>query len=199
MDFLSLAQSRYTTKKYDAAQKVSDEEVARLQEILRLCPSSISSQPWQFLFVSTPATKKALAEVSFFNETKIMASDRLVVFTVLDDVARFEEQIERSLPEGSIDYYRRMKKPHGEDAVKAWMQRQVYISLGFFLSACASMGIDSTPMEGIDTAAYDRILQLDGYKTLFAVTLGHRAEDDYNRLEVSPKQRLPLEQVVRTV
>ena len=51
MKFLELAQTRYTTKRYEAGKKVSDQQIKGLQEILRLSPSSINSQPWKFTFV----------------------------------------------------------------------------------------------------------------------------------------------------
>ena len=60
------------------------------------------------------------------------------------------------------------------------------------------MGIDSTPMEGIDTEQYDRILSTQtGYKTLFAAAIGYRNPEDSNQPEKTPKQRLPLERVVK--
>lgn len=72
MKFLELAQTRYTTKRYDAGKKVSDQQIKELQEILRLSPSSINSQPWKFTFVGDESLKKQLASVSFFNEEKSM-------------------------------------------------------------------------------------------------------------------------------
>ncbi len=92
-----------------------------------------------------------------------------------------------------------MVKPKGESEIKSWLSCQVYLSLGFFLSACASMGIDSTPMEGIQTEAYDRILQQDGYKTLFAVAIGYRDKEDANQPSITPKFRLDMENVIRTI
>ena len=77
------------------------------------------------------------------------------------------------------------------------MNNQVYISLGFFLSACASMGIDSTPMEGIVNTEYDRLLNEPEYTTLFAVAIGYRNPEDSNQLHLRPKSRLPLEDVVK--
>lgn len=52
MNFLALAQERYTTKKYRRDKKVSGEQIEQLKEILRLSPSSIDSQPWKFLFIT---------------------------------------------------------------------------------------------------------------------------------------------------
>lgn len=196
MKFLELAQTRYTTKRYDAGKKVSDTQIQELQEILRLSPSSINSQPWKFTFVGDESLKKQLASVSFFNEEKINAASHVIVFSVLDDIDAFETRIKAYLPEGAVAYFQNMVKPKGEAAIKNWMQHQVYLSLGFFLSACAEMQIDSTPMEGIDTAAYDRIVGLQGYKTLFAVAIGYRDTEDPNQPTKNPKKRLPLDQVV---
>jgi nitroreductase/dihydropteridine reductase len=90
-------------------------------------------------------------------------------------------------------------KPKGEAGIKSWLQHQVYLSLGFFLSACASLDIDSIPMEGINNEEYDKILQLNDYKTLFAVAIGYRSPNDTNQPSVTPKSRLPLEQIIQSI
>ena len=199
MSFLALAKSRYTTKRYDANQKIADEIIGQLKEIVRLSPSSINSQPWKIIFVSDEKTKQALAGVSYFNEQKINEASHLVVFSVIDSVEKFEEQIQQNLPEGSVNYYNKYLRPLSEAEIKSWLQHQVYLSLGFFLSACAGLGIDSTPMEGIQTEAYNQVLQLNGYKVLFAVAIGYRSPDDSNQPTVKPKSRLPLEQIVLSI
>ncbi|WP_028298246.1 nitroreductase family protein [Olivibacter sitiensis] len=199
MSFLDLAKSRYTTKRYNANEKIADEKIQQLKEILRLSPSSINSQPWQFIFVSDEKTKSELASVSFFNEQKINEASHLVVFSVIDSVEKFEEQIRQNLPEGSVNYYNNFLKPLPETEIKSWLQRQVYLSLGFFLSACASLEIDSTPMEGIKTEEYNKILQLNGYKTLFAVAIGYRNPEDTNQPSVKPKFRLELENIIKSI
>jgi nitroreductase/dihydropteridine reductase len=198
MSFLELARSRYTAKKYLADRKVSEETIAELKEILRLSPSSINSQPWKFVFVSDEK-KRELAKVSYFNEQKINEVGHLVVFSVIDSVEKFEEEILQTLPEGAAYYYNNFVKPLPEAEIKAWFRHQVYLSLGFFLSACAHLKIDSTPMEGIQREEYNRILQLDGYHTLFAVAIGYRNPDDNNHPSVRPKSRLPLEQIIHSI
>lgn len=199
MCFLDIAKSRYTTKKYDPNGKINDETIEQLKEILRLSPSSINSQPWKFTFISDVETKEELSKVSFHNMRKISDASHVVVFSVIDNVADFESENIARLPERSGDYYYRMVKPKGDAWIKAWMSHQVYLSLGFFLSACATMNIDSTPMEGIDTDAYDRILRQDGYKALFAVAIGYRDKEDINQPSITPKLRLEKENVIRAV
>lgn len=199
MSFLTVAANRYTTKKYDPTQKISPEKIEQLKAILRLSPSSINSQPWKFIFVSEAEKKKELAAVSYFNEQKIKEASQLVVFSAIDDVAQFEQQIREDLPEGSVQYYNQFLKPLPEAEIKAWLQHQVYLSLGFFLSACAQLGIDSTPMEGIQNEAYDQLLGLNGYKTLFAVAIGYRDPEDANQPALKAKSRLATEQVIASI
>ena len=199
MNFLDIAKNRYTTKKYDKNEKISDDKIQQLKEILRLSPSSIDSQPWKFVFVSDEETKEQFAKVSYFNEHKVQDASHIVIFSVIDKIELFEKQIKENLPEGAVNYYNNMLKPKSETEIKTWLRSQVYISLGFFLSACAAMDIDSTPMEGIQTEEYTKLLNLDGYKTLFAVAIGYRNPNDENQPSITPKSRLKIEEVIRSI
>lgn len=192
-------QQRYTTKHYDANKKINATKIEELKEILRLSPSSINSQPWRFTFVSDPLTKERLSKVSWLNTERILHCDTVVVFSRIDTIARFEAQIERELPKGAVGYYKEFIKPWPEEQIKAWFDRQVYLSLGVMLSACAEMGIDATPMEGIEPENYDEILQQDGYATLVAVAIGHRTEDDFNQPHLKPKSRMDIDRVVKSM
>lgn len=199
MSFIEIAKNRYTTKLYNEKGKISDEDVEKLKEILRLSPSSINSQPWKFIFVSDEKVKRELANASYWNKDKINAASHLVVFSVVDDLDNFKSKIIKHLGEGAIKYFEEFIIPRGEVEVKAWMKQQVYLSLGFFLSACASMGIDSTPMEGIENDKYDEILGIDGFKSVFAVSIGYRSPEDKNQPSNNPKSRLPKEEVIQTI
>lgn len=199
MNFLDIAHSRYTTKKYNPNKKISDKDIEQLKEILRMSPSSINSQPWRFTIISDPKLKNELADVSFFNQHKVQDASHLVVFNVIDNLDVFEQQIKENLPEAAYGYYTQHLKNEPEADIKIWMAKQVYLSLGFFLSACASMNIDSTTMEGINIAEYARILGQTDYKPLFAVAIGYRNEEDENQPSKTPKTRLKLEDVVKSI
>ncbi|WP_336687634.1 nitroreductase family protein [Chryseobacterium bernardetii] len=196
MNFLEKMKSRYTVKKYNPKGKIDEQQVEELKEILNLSPSSINSQPWNFVFVNDTELKKQLGDKSYFNKEKVLESSYIIVFQVIKDLNNFEKQIEENLPEGAVNYYRTMVKPKGEEAIKAWLGHQVYLSLGVFLSACATMGIDSTPMEGIEPEGYDAILNNEKYETLFAVAIGERDETDANQPKFNPKKRLNTEKVI---
>lgn len=199
MSFLDLANSRYTTKEYNPDLKLTEDKIQQLKEILRMAPSSINSQPWKFIFISDNDIKTKLAEASFFNQQRVQKASHLVVFNVLDNIEKFENQIHQYLPARAIDFYNQTMKSKSDDAVKAWLAHQAYIALGFFLSACADMGIDSTTMEGIDTEEYAKILQPGDYKPLFAVSIGYRDSQDANQPSITPKFRLNLNDVVQSI
>ena len=194
MNFLEIAQKRYAAKAY-RNEKISETKIKELAEILRLTPSSVNSQPWKFAIIGDEALKADLAGHSFFNEQKIKEASHLVVFFAKDNVAEFEENFKKVAPQPILEFYAGMKAGDEKNA-KTWFQKQVYISLGFFLAACGVEGIDATPMEGIDTAYYSEKLQVEGYKAVLAVAVGYHSEADSNHPSKTPKRRLPLDEVV---
>lgn len=200
MDPLEQARMRYSVKKFDSSKKIPQEKIEDLKEILRLAPSSINIQPWKFTFVQNTDIKTQLAAVSMHNEEKVNQADLLVVFSVADDLEAFQKVVDSDvLSQRHRDWYNSMRKSKPEADLKIWMAKQVYIALGVGLNASIGLGLDSTPMEGIETDKYAAILNMTTYKPVLAMAVGYAAADDYNRLEVVPKLRRPLEDVIETV
>lgn len=195
MNFLEIAQKRYAAKAY-RNEKISEAKIKELAEILRLAPSSVNSQPWKFAIIGDEALKADLAAHSFFNEQRIKEASHLIVLFAYDDIAAYETLFKSYQPQPVVDYYQNTIKTRGEEAIRTWLQKQVYLSLGFFLAACATEGIDATPMEGIDAAYYTEKLQVKGCKAVLAVAVGYHSEADSNHPSKTPKKRLPLEEVV---
>lgn len=197
MTFLEQMKKRYTTKKYDANAKLTNEQVSELEEILHLSPSSLNTQPWKFTIISNQKIKETLAPFSYHNKEKVEDCSHLIVFNIFENLDLFEEQITNNLPEYALTYYKERIKPLGESHIKNWMSEQVHIALGVLLSACATMDIDATPMGGIEPEKYDEVLNsaLD-YKTVVAVALGKRSNEDKNQPAITPKRRLPIEIVI---
>jgi nitroreductase/dihydropteridine reductase len=197
--FIEHFQKRYTTKKYDSSRKIHPTILEELKQVVRLSPSSINSQPWHFTFVSDDQTKQQLAAASLFNDKKVLDSDTVVVFSRIDNIGFFEQQIQENLPEGAVAYYNNMIKPLPENEIKAWFDKQVYLALGVFLSACSQLSIDATPMEGIEPEKYNAILGHSNHHALVAVAVGFRAEDDSNQPRVKPKSRVAADKIITTV
>lgn len=199
MNILALIQKRYTAKKYNADKVIPKEKIEDLKEILRLTPSSINIQPWRFTFVQNPEIKAKLAAVSMHNAEKINQAQLLVVFSVVDDLVVFQKVVDNELPQARRDWYNQIKASMPEADLKIWLSKQVYIALGVGLTASIALGLDSTAMEGIESDKYRDILNMPAYKPLFAMAVGYGSEEDSNRIEVTPKSRRTLENVIESI
>lgn len=189
MDILKILWERYTTKLYDSGYRLQVEEIDQIKEILRLTPSSINSQPWAFDIIEDQAVKERLSVHSMNNSERVRAASLVIVFHVYRSVEVFERERIACLAEGPQGFYRGYVASRGEADVRAWMERQVYIALGMLLAALPAMGIDSTPMEGINLEAYDGILGHEKYRPIVAVALGRRDPKDENQPSITPKSR----------
>lgn len=198
---------RYATKKFDAAKAIDDTTWQALEEALVLSPSSYGLQPWKFIVVNDPALRAQLKEQSW-GQGQVVDAARFVVFTHRTDLT--EADIDRYLARiaevrgvtvESLAGFRQMMignlvQGPKHATIGDWTARQAYIALGQLMTAAAALGVDATPMEGLDPKAYDRILGLEGsgYATLMACAVGYRAEDDaYATL---PKVRFAKEDLV---
>jgi nitroreductase len=199
---------RYATKKFDPSRKISPADWQTLEYALVHAPSSFGLQPWHFVVVTDPAVRAKLRSVSW-NQAQITDASHLVVFTVKKnlgaaDVERYLSRIAevRGITLESLAGHKQMMLGSLNRAVEEvhnWATRQVYIALGFFLSAAALVGIDACPMEGFQPDKYDEILGLTarGYGSVVLGAAGYRAADDpYLAL---PKVRFKAEDVITHV
>lgn len=213
-DVLNIVRSRYTTKHYDPKKAVSEEDFNALLEVLRLSPSSVNSQPWEFFVARTPeAREKLMPAIPDFNRDRVANASHLIVFAVHEklDEQYLQDLLAQEVADGR---YSKEEAKHGQDASRrhfvalhsvtqqellSWEMRQAYIAQGFILFAAAAMGIDSTPIEGADFDKIDEILDLraKGLRSCFAVSLGYRAADDSNALR--PKSRWSAERIFHEV
>jgi len=209
-ELLDALSGRYATKKFDPLRAIPDDAWAALERALVLAPSSFGLQPWRFVVVNDKSTREALLPHSW-NQRQVVDASRLVVFAArttvnADDVNRHLDRVAevRGVPRASLDAYGSMmlgfvEKPAPGFDLGAWAARQVYIALGQFMASAALLGVDTCPMEGIDAAAYDRVLGLtaQGYRTWCVCPAGYRASDDHYAAQ--PKVRYPHEMVLRHV
>ncbi|TDD97456.1 nitroreductase family protein [Flavobacterium cellulosilyticum] len=199
MNILELIKKRYTAKTYNSVKEIPLDKIEDLKEILRLTPSSINIQPWKFTFVQNQEIKAKLASVSMHNEEKINQAKLLVIFSVVDDFDAFQKVVDHEFSNTSRNWYNQIKASMPENDLKIWLSKQVYIALGVGLTASIALGLDSTAMEGIESDKYMDILNMSAYKPLFAMAIGYGSEDDFNRIEITPKSRRLQENVIETI
>jgi nitroreductase/dihydropteridine reductase len=181
--------------------------------LLRNSPSSVNSQPWHFIVASTPEAKARMAKGAqggfSYNEPKITNASHVILFCVrvdadrrhLDNVleqeqrdGRFRDELAKAGQakgrQGYVNLHRYTQKD-----LPQWLEKQVYIALGTAMLGAASLGVDTTPMEGIHVAALDAEFGLheQGLSSLVMLSFGYHADADFNA--GLPKSRLAQEQV----
>lgn len=206
---------RYTTKEFTPSKKISKEDMDQVKNLLRMSPSSVNLQPWHFIIAETKEGKERMAKGTqgffHFNEPKVTNASAVVLFctkTDADDdyykhIANTEDKDGRFPNEdikngflGAVKTFAGIHKYDLKD-LQHWMEKQVYLNIGSFLLGVASLGIDATPMEGIDVKALDEEFRLreKGFTALVAVSIGYRAGSDFNSTEKTPKSRLPVSEL----
>ena len=206
---------RYTTKEFDPTKKISKEDMDQVKSLLRMSASSVNLQPWHFIIADTEEGKARIARGTqgffHFNEPKVTNASAVVLFCAKTDadedyykhIADVDDKNGRfpneDIKNGFIGAVKTFADIHKYDLkdLNHWMEKQVYLNIGSFLLGVASLGIDTTPMEGIDIKALDEEFRLreKGFTALVAVSIGYRAESDFNSTDKTPKSRLPESEI----
>ena len=213
MDILAAAKQRYTAKAYDPSRRVPEETMQQIYEVLRNSPSSVNSQPWHFIVASTPEAKARLAKgvqgQYSYNEPKVLNASHVILFCTRVDTegGHLDKLLEQEQKDGRFrDDAARAGQAKGRlgymslhryalKDMPQWFEKQAYIALGNAMLAAATLGVDTTPMEGLDPAALDAELGLHekGLSSLVLLSFGYHADSDFNA--ALPKSRLSREEV----
>ncbi|MBC5774695.1 nitroreductase family protein [Pontibacter sp. KCTC 32443] len=196
---------RYASKRMNG-EKVPAEKVNNILEAIRLAPSSMGLQPYTVLVIKDEELKKQIRPIAY-NQPQIEESSHLLVFAAWDDItpAHIDEFIShtaavRNMPEEALTDFKNTLLGIAEKNTKeenfVWAAKQAYIAFGTALVAAATEKVDATPMEGFDSAALDKLLNLEekGLKSVTLLPLGYRdAENDW--LAKLPKVRRQKEKL----
>lgn len=206
-DLLAALNWRYATKQFDPARKIDAATWTALEDVLVLAPSSFGLQPWKFLVITDQSTKDALVPLSW-GQRQLADASHVVVFAVKhpltpEDIHRHVARMAevQALPIENLAGFEKVvagfveNPPFGLE-IRSWSTRQVYIALGQFMAAAALLGVDTCPMEGLDPAAYDKVLGLEGsgYFTAVACPAGYRADADKSAARA--KVRFPKDHIL---
>lgn len=213
MNLQEILNWRYTTKEFDTSKKIAASDMEQVRNLLRMSPSSVNLQPWHFIIAETSEGKARMTKGTQgffrFNESKVVNASAVVLFCskttegaddayfkhlleVQDKDGRFPNEDIKNGMYGAMNAFANIHKYDLKD-YQHWMEKQVYLNIGSFLLGVASLGIDATPMEGIDVKALDEEfgLRAKGFTAITAVSIGYRADSDFNSTKKTPKSRLP--------
>lgn len=204
---------RCATRYYDPERKISKEDFDYILELGRLSPSSVGSEPWQFLVVQNPELRQALKPVSWGMATQLDDASHVVVILANKHMRYDSEDFRANLArrglteeqmQANMATYQRFQTEHinvleNDRTLFDWASKQTYIALANMMTGAALIGIDSCPIEGFNYAEVNRILAQTGaydaekYAVSVAVTFGYRAKD------IRPKYRKPLNEIVHWI
>lgn len=207
MSFLENLNFRYATKKFDSTKKVSEENIQKIRDAIRMTPTSYGVQMFSVVEVVDLEIRKKIQEVAW-NQNQITEVDRVFVFLSRNDGEERIENMFKTLSGGDEEVRNTALKGY-EDMVRGavlskdkknlmdWSARQAYIALGFALAAAAELKIDSCPMEGFDANKVKEILGLsDEFTPVTLLPVGYRDESD--TFIARPKFRFPESEIFTT-
>ena len=206
MSFLEKLNERYATKAMNG-EVVPQEKIDNILEAIRLAPTSSGLQPFEVFVVTNNETKSSIKEIAW-NQSPVTDCSHLLVFAAWDNYT--EDRINhmfdltnkiRGLKNEGWENYRQMllSSYPQKDAETNFEHaaRQTYIAFMAAISQAAFEGVDTTPMEGFDPAALDKILGLreKGLRSTLLLPIGYK-DVDKDWLAKLVKVRKPIEELV---
>ncbi|MGF1749123.1 NAD(P)H-dependent oxidoreductase [Vibrio cionasavignyae] len=206
-------EQRYTAKRYDATKRIPQDELEVIYEAIRLSASSINSQPWKFIVIESDEAKQRMHDTFVnkhqFNQPHIKAASHIILFAYHPSYTRddYAKVVDKGIEDGRTAPEQREQAFGGfafaelntdeTGNTSTWTKAQTYLALGNTMHVLARLGIDSTPMEGVDSEMITELFreELGGYQCDVALAMGyHHADEDYNAS--LPKSRLSREAVL---
>lgn len=186
---------RYATKEFNSEKKITNSDLEIIKESIRLSPSSYGLQLFKVFIIESQKLKDKLRKVSF-NQSQISDASNLFVFCNYTKV--LEKDIDLYIQNKSIIQQMPISKNEGygvflkknllkkeTEETSIWTNNQVYIALANLMTTCASLKIDSCPIEGFEASKYNEILNLNEKNMNAAVVcaVGYRSKLDTSQHE----------------
>ena len=172
MDFLKIANARYSCRNYDPTRPVSQKTLDAVLEVARLSPSACNGQPYH-LTVCTGETAKKVAKATQSMGMNRFASDAPVMLVVS------EEPYVKSAALGS-----KLKK-------NDYRSIDIGICAAYITAEAAAQGLGSCILGWLDDEKIRKLCDLERPVRL-VICLGYPKADD----KVRPKKRKELSALV---
>ncbi|HKP25416.1 MAG TPA: nitroreductase family protein [Dongiaceae bacterium] len=159
---------RRSTKYYDPAATLSDDQIRELVRIGTTAPTSFHIQNWRFIAVRTPEAKARLRPIAWNQPAITEAAVTFIVCGQLADSSVIPERLAPVVESGVMpatmvpdweiparDLYREYPQRQRDEAV-----RTATFGAAAMIYAANSLGLGSTPMIGFDAEAVHRAFGL---------------------------------------
>jgi nitroreductase len=208
MQLLENLKWRYATKKFDPSRRVTNQNIEKIKEAVRLSVSSYGLQIYKVLVIENYEIKKELRKASY---GQAQLTDASHVFVFCNYTNNFNYRVDEYIAlaaknatdlAGLKSYGESIKAAIGgmdPQQRQSWSEKQTYLALNNLIVACAELKIDACPMEGFDSKEYNRVLGLDemGLNAALIATVGYRSLDD--EAQFRAKVRKPKELLFQNI
>ncbi|MGI9530319.1 nitroreductase family protein [Lutimonas sp.] len=191
MELIDKLNWRYAAKAMNG-NKIPQEKIDTIIEAISLAPTSSGLQPFEIIVITNQELKEKIRPISW-NQSVITDCSHLIVFAAWDTYTaeRINKMFDltnkvRGFKNEGWENYRQMllgSYPQKDAEVNFnHAAKQAYIAFSQAIAAAAFEGVDSTPLEGFDPDALDKILGLKekGLRSCVMLPLGYRdAENDW--------------------
>ena len=162
-------------------KKVSDADLRRIFDVMKMAPTSANTSPARFLFLRSQGAKEKLKPALLSgNVDKTMAAP---VVAIVGYDLRFYEHLPRLFPHNQTakSWFT------GNDAlIQTTAFRNGTLQGAYFMMAARALGLDCGAMSGFDNAKVDAAFFPDGtVKSNFLINIGHG--DPSKLFERSPR------------
>lgn len=185
MDYLDILNQRYATKAMNG-QVVDQQKIDNILEAIRLTPTSSGLQPFEVFVITDKDVKSSIREVAW-NQSQVTDCSHLFVFAAWNNYSAerinhmfdLTNEIRGFINEGWENYRQQLLSTYPQRDPKINFEhaaRQTYIALMSAITQATLEGLDSTPMEGFDSDALDKILNLEekNLRSTLLLPIGYR-------------------------
>lgn len=177
---------RFATKIFDKEKKINQKDLDTILDAIRMAPSSMGLQPFHVFVITDEKLREKLKELSY-GQSQVTDSSCLLIFCARNDMnVRIDSMIDfisgnDAKVKEELSGFKKMlvgsTLGKSKEELMNWSARQAYLALGFGLAACAELSIDSTPMEGFDSQAVHKELNLpENIFPFVYMAIGYRKE-----------------------
>ena len=195
--FLSSLEWRRAIKGFETGRTVGETDLKKILHAVQMAPTSFGLQPFEVHVVKNLELREKM-RAQAWNQAQLTTASAVLVFVARNDLKERISELLQKLSGGNPQALEGLKVYEGmmrgmlesrtDEERMAWSAKQAYIALGFALSACAELRIDSCPMEGFNPQEFDKLLGLSASRTSVVILpIGYRDE----ALPLMPQFRFP--------
>ncbi len=159
---------------------VSSDMLVKIYDLMKMGSTSGNACPLRIVFVQSDLEKEKLSKIVMEANIEKIKSAPVVALFAYD--MKFYEKMNKLYPTGKFlqDYFASFK----EDALIKEALRNSSLQAAYFMIIARSMGLDTGPMSGFDSAALNEMFFKDtDYRINFICNIGYRdGESPYPRL-----------------